>query len=225
MCRYGCPKILITDQGREFVNEVSKQIYLITHTEHRITSAYHPQVCILISITLIIVYCIIYCYSTIRCNVYDLYFSLNRWMGWQRDSTRPSHNVWPKSSVKTRRIGMKSWTLFSWGIEQADRPPRSTLHTSCSSNNTCDCQLMSRWSQQQKLTLNPTSMRQLQHCWSPGNLHSKKENIKKAPQSQKETYDRKHVQSEISVGTKVWLENTAQRERKGGKMDPVWLGP
>ena len=52
-----------------------------------------------------------------------------------------------------------------------------------------------------------------------------KENIKKAQQSQKETYNRKHVQSEMSVGTKVWLENTPQRERKGGKMDPVWLGP
>ena len=48
MCHYGCPKVLITDQGREFVNEVSAQLYSITHTEHRITSAYHPQVCILV---------------------------------------------------------------------------------------------------------------------------------------------------------------------------------
>ena len=34
-----------------------------------------------------------------------------------------------------------------------------------------------------------------------------------------------YKQSELSVGTKVCLENTVQRERKGGKMDPVWLGP
>ena len=44
MCRYGCPEVLITDQGREFVNEISSQLYAITKTEHRITSAYHPQV-------------------------------------------------------------------------------------------------------------------------------------------------------------------------------------
>lgn len=33
------------------------------------------------------------------------------------------------------------------------------------------------------------------------------------------------MQEELSVGTRVWLENTAQKQRKGGKMDPVWLGP
>lgn len=52
-----------------------------------------------------------------------------------------------------------------------------------------------------------------------------KENISKAQKAQKETYDRKHVQSELPLGTKVWLENTAQKQRKGGKMDPAWLGP
>ena len=40
----GCPETLITDQGREFVNELSTALYAITNTEHRITSAYHPQV-------------------------------------------------------------------------------------------------------------------------------------------------------------------------------------
>ena len=44
MCRYGCRDVLITDQGREFVNELSAQLYSITKTEHRITTAYHPQV-------------------------------------------------------------------------------------------------------------------------------------------------------------------------------------
>ena len=44
LCRFGSPEILITDQGREFVNELSAELYSITNTEHRITSAYHPQV-------------------------------------------------------------------------------------------------------------------------------------------------------------------------------------
>ena len=39
----GCPIVLITDQGREFVNSLSDQLYKMTNTEHRITSAYHPQ--------------------------------------------------------------------------------------------------------------------------------------------------------------------------------------
>ena len=45
ICRFGAPEIVITDQGiREFVNELMKELYLITKTQHRITSAYHPQV-------------------------------------------------------------------------------------------------------------------------------------------------------------------------------------
>ena len=52
-----------------------------------------------------------------------------------------------------------------------------------------------------------------------------KQNIDKAQKNQKETYDRKHLPEELPVGTEVLLENTAQQQRKGGKMDPVWLGP
>ena len=29
----------------------------------------------------------------------------------------------------------------------------------------------------------------------------------------------------INVGTETLLENTAQKQRKGGKLEPTWLGP
>ena len=50
-------------------------------------------------------------------------------------------------------------------------------------------------------------------------------NISKAQKQQKETYDRKHLQSELPEGSEVLLENTAQKQRKGGKLDDAWLGP
>ena len=40
-----------------------------------------------------------------------------------------------------------------------------------------------------------------------------------------EAHDRKHQPGEIAVGTQVLLENTAQKQRKGGKLEPAWLGP
>ena len=43
MCRHGCFKIQINDQGKEFVNEVSNKLLEMTGTEQRVTSAYHPQ--------------------------------------------------------------------------------------------------------------------------------------------------------------------------------------
>ena len=41
VCRLGCT--LISDQGREFVNKVIDFLLESLQTEHRISSAYHPQ--------------------------------------------------------------------------------------------------------------------------------------------------------------------------------------
>lgn len=43
ICRHGCVNVQINDQGREFCNEVSMKLHLLTGTKQRITSAYHPQ--------------------------------------------------------------------------------------------------------------------------------------------------------------------------------------
>lgn len=43
ICRFGCPNIIISDQGREFVNQLSERLFARTQTQHRVTSAYHPQ--------------------------------------------------------------------------------------------------------------------------------------------------------------------------------------
>ena len=42
MCRHGC--FAINDQGREFVNGISTELYKLTGVEQRITSAYHPPI-------------------------------------------------------------------------------------------------------------------------------------------------------------------------------------
>ena len=40
---FGCAKLLISDQGREFINKIDTELQLLLGTEHRMTSAYHPQ--------------------------------------------------------------------------------------------------------------------------------------------------------------------------------------
>lgn len=40
---FGAPKTIISDQGKEFVNSIIKELLELAGTEHRITSAYHPQ--------------------------------------------------------------------------------------------------------------------------------------------------------------------------------------
>eukprot|EP00731_Ephydatia_muelleri_P013042 Em0007g352a len=41
--RFGAPKVIISDQGREFVNSVCKKLFKLTKVRHKISSAYHPQ--------------------------------------------------------------------------------------------------------------------------------------------------------------------------------------
>ena len=41
--RHGCPKEIISDQGREFCNHIVDSLEYLTGLKHKITSTYHPQ--------------------------------------------------------------------------------------------------------------------------------------------------------------------------------------
>ena len=41
--RFGCFQICISDQGREFVNEINNNLFALARVEHRVSSAYDPQ--------------------------------------------------------------------------------------------------------------------------------------------------------------------------------------
>ena len=43
ICRYGLPLELITDQGKEFANKLSDELYTLLKMKHQTTSARHPQ--------------------------------------------------------------------------------------------------------------------------------------------------------------------------------------
>ena len=44
-CRYGVPRILLTDRGAEFNSKLSKAVYRILNTTKLLSTGYHPQVC------------------------------------------------------------------------------------------------------------------------------------------------------------------------------------
>jgi hypothetical protein len=43
ICRYGIPVELIKDQGKEFCNKLSDELFKLMEMKHGRTSAYHPQ--------------------------------------------------------------------------------------------------------------------------------------------------------------------------------------
>ena len=36
-------KIVISDQGQEFINAINEHLFTLTKTNHRVSTAYHPQ--------------------------------------------------------------------------------------------------------------------------------------------------------------------------------------
>ena len=42
--RMGIPKVITTDQGSEFRNHLNKEMTTLLGINHRLTTAYHPQV-------------------------------------------------------------------------------------------------------------------------------------------------------------------------------------
>ena len=43
ICRYACPKQILTDRGKEFCNKLANELYNKLGVQHLRTSAYHPK--------------------------------------------------------------------------------------------------------------------------------------------------------------------------------------
>ena len=43
--RFGLPRVITSDQGREFNKELNHNLCQILGIKHRLTTPYHPQVC------------------------------------------------------------------------------------------------------------------------------------------------------------------------------------
>src|ERR1044071_682002 len=43
ICRHGCPKIILTDQGMHFKNKLMEELCKKFEIKHKLSSPYHPQ--------------------------------------------------------------------------------------------------------------------------------------------------------------------------------------
>ena len=194
MCRMGCPEILITDQGREFVNVPSSELYAITNTEHRITSAYHPQNNGL----------------TERFNQ-----TLTRCLSKVVDESQSDWDEKIDTVLMGYRASRQASTKQSPYFMLFQKKMRLPI----------DNELLP--SDEEEIDSEENLTEVIERLF-----HSRREDfqaascsIANAQTKQKDTYDRKHERAVFPVGSEVLLENTAQKQRKGGKMDPLWLGP
>lgn len=202
MCRHGCFKTQINDQGREFVNEVSKALLGLTGTEQRVTSAYHPQ-------------------SNGLCE------RQNRTI---KDSLikvlEENPKKWPdviEGVLFAHRVSVHYSTKFSPFFLMYNRQPtlpvdiKYDLIKDSLGNPNDDPYDFETFS---AVLMSTSKMRDAAHDQAS-------QNIKKAQGKQRRDYNNRHCTplSKLQIGSKVLLQNLKRKDRKGGKFTYKWIGP
>lgn len=196
VCAHGVPNILITDQGREFCNEINDAFCEQMGIEHRVATAYHPQTC----------------GHTER---------FNRTL-----CTMLANVVNPKSDDWDEQIPMVLFAYRTAKHDSTKMDPFSLVYgrqarlpveldlpvTDSSSANIEDEDLALKRRAEAFLTV--SEQRKIA-----------KKRINDAQKKQKKYHDRGVSKERFKKGEIVLLHNTRKVSRKGGKLEKKWLGP
>ena len=186
----------MTDQGREFVNKVNEELFLLTGSDHRISSAYHPQ-------------------------TNGLDERMNQTLsGVLVKFVNDSQDDWDihlKSVLFAYRTSRNDSTKFTPYELMFGREPMLPIELEIRSKpesltNNCDAT-----SFQEKVNVMKDVRERVKE--------QAMENIFKAQDRQKRSYDRKHQPLLFKVGDSVLLRNMRNDARKGGKLERIWSGP
>ena len=203
ICHHGCVKIHINDQGKEFVNEVSKNLHEMTGTEQRVTSAYHPQSNGL-------------CERQSR-TIKDSFVKV----------LEEKPKEWPsiiEGTLFARRVSVHYSTKYSPFFLMYNRHPVLLIDIKYdlidgTANNDFESDPFDIETFQAVLN-SAVSIREATH-------HQASRNIEKAQAKQQKDYNNWHrtPKAALPVGSKVLLENQKCKDRKGGKFTYKWMGP
>lgn len=201
ICRHGCMRIQINDQGKEFVNEVITNLHEMTGVDQRITSAYHPQSNGL-------------CERQNRNIKESLVKVLN---------AKPSE--WPyviEGVLFAHRVSKHSSTKFSPFFLMYNRHPVLPIDIKYSLNGTDETSENDQPFNMEvfnAILSSTLSLREEAH-------QEASKNIAKAQEKQQKHYNRRHtVPTSLKIKDKVWLKNQRRQDRKGGKFSYKWTGP
>ena len=202
ICRHGCVRIQINDQGKEFVNEVSENLHEMTGTEQRITSAYHPQ-----SNSL---------YKRQNCTIKDSLVKVleEKPKEWSSiiDGILSAHRVSIHYSTKyspfflmyNRHPILPIDIKYDLIHNNADNEPESNPYDITTFQVVLKSAALIREATNEKAS----------------------QNIKKAQAKHQKDYNNHHstISTTLLIGSKVLSQNQRRQERKGGKFSYKWIG-
>ena len=202
MCRHGCFKTQINDQGKEFVNEVSDALLKLTGANQRVTSAYHPQ-------------------SNGLCKRQNRTIKDSLVKVLEGNPKKWSNVI--EGVVFAHRVSAHHSTKFSPFFLLYNRHPTLPIDIKYNlvkdSNDTANDDPYDF--ETFRAVLNSSSkMRNAAH-------NKASQNIKKAQKKQQKDYNKRYNMppSTLPIGSKVLLQNLKRQDRKGGKFTFKWIGP
>ena len=205
ICRWGCSEYHITDQGREFVNAINKNLLEMCGTKQRITSAFHPQ-------------------------ANGLCERLNRSMQETLAKTMTEEKDWVEmipTVAFSHRSSMSASTnmaLLELILGSKARVPVD-IHIKYPTDEDLDCDMTEEEAKDIAdycLSFNVEQMKKVKEAA----IGRAKVNIANAQNRYKRNYDKRFANKEVfKTGDLVLLENQRNKKRKGGKRDVKYSGP
>ena len=200
ICRHGCMRIQINDQGKEFINEVSENLHEMAGTEQRITSAYHPQsngVCERQN-------------RTIKDSLVKVLEGKSKEWPNIIDGILFAHRVSIHYSTKYSLMYNRHPILpidikYDLIANNADKEPESNPYDITTFQAVLESAALIREATNEKAS----------------------QNIKKAQAKHQKDYYNRHstISTTLPIGSKVLLQNQRRQDRKGGKFSYKWIGP
>ena len=199
--RFGCFQVCISDQGREFVNEVNQRLFDRVGIEHRISSAYHPQTNGLDERMNQTVTKALIKYVETEEDDWDEYLDAILF------SYRTSIHASTKYTPFFLMFGREAVLPIELQLHEETGAPIPNSVTSIPFEN--------------KVLKYVTHFAEIQgKVFSQAHL-----NIQKAQSHQKLQYDRRHCTIEFKVGDLVLKRNMRNIARVGGRKQRQWSGP
>ena len=205
ICRWGVSEYHITDQGKEFVNTINKNLLSMCGTKQRITSAYHPQANGL-------------CERLNRSTQDQLRKNIEKEKNWvnmlptiafgHRSSMNASTRMSPLEMLMGQKTRVPIDITMKYPTDD-DLERDLTLKEVEEIADYCT-------------SFNIEEMKKLKEC----TIGTAKVNIANAQIRQKRNYDKRFVTNdELKVGDLVIVENQRNKNRKGGKHETPMSGP
>ena len=204
-CRLGSAAIQINDQGREFVNQVSRLLHSLYGTKQRITSAYHPQ-------------------------SNGLVERNNRTVqSWLLKVLAEKHEEWPSALpgvVFSYNTSKNKTTLVTPFYLMYGRKARIPLDSEWLDDSE-DCEEILATDvivdlDDEGLKARVSAINDIQKRVFPKIAA----NIKVAQERQAKDYRKRHISlTPFLIGAQVLVWNQKRADRKGGKHVDCWLGP